>query len=582
MLSSRFRDMQPYAHTLSTPARSRAAIIHRTRLVTGLVLFTYVSTHFLNHSCGLLGLDAMEAGRDVFLAIWRNPVGMTMLYGSLTIHFLLALWSIFQRRQFRMPLWEAAQLLLGLAIPLLLAAHAIGTHFANLRFGVIDSYTRVMLVYWSRPEAGMLQLLLLVVAWIHGCIGLHFWLRIKPWYPRAATTLLIAALLLPIFALLGFLEALREIADLAQSASWVQETRAAMNEASPGQRKILAGAVSAVLAGYAACLGLTLIARFSRNLYERSHNAIRVTYPDGRKIAAPIGHTLLEVSRFANIPHASVCGGRGRCSTCRVRVTSGLKNLPAASADELAVLKRVGAAEDVRLACQLRPTSDVSVTPLLAATATALDAFALADDLPGEEREICVLFADLRGFTRLSEHKLPYDVVFFLNRYFETMGNAIEQAGGIPNQFTGDGVMALFGVESGPQQGCLDALNAATAMMRGIAQMDAELGGELHEPLRIGIGIHTGPAVVGRMGRGIAKYLTAVGDTVHVASRLQDLTKQYQCRLIVSEPAAQAARLDISGIARHEITVRNRAEPIAIFIMENMESLAAHDVPPGV
>ncbi len=168
---------------------------------------------------------------------------------------------------------------------------------------------------------------------------------------------------------------------------------------------------------------------------------------------------------------------------------------------------------------------------------------------------------------------MPYDVVFFLNRYFETMSRAIEQAGVIPNQFTGDGVMALFGVKSGPERGCRDAVSAAKSMVRGLAAMSSELAGELGEPLRMGIGIHAGPTIVGRMGHGEAMYLTAVGDTVHVASRLQDLTKQYQCQLIISEAAAQRAGIDVSDFPRHELTVRNRTEPVTICAIEDLESL---------
>jgi len=96
---------------------------------------------------------------------------------------------------------------------------------------------------------------------------------------------------------------------------------------------------------------------------------------------------------------------------------------------------------------------------------------------------------------------------------------------------------------------------------------------ELEKPLRIGIGIHTGPAVVGRMGFGAAMYLTAVGDTVHVASRFQDLTKQYQAQLVISEQVAECAGLDVSGFPRHEITVRNRREPLAIRVIADVRAL---------
>ncbi|HYL24823.1 MAG TPA: adenylate/guanylate cyclase domain-containing protein [Burkholderiales bacterium] len=549
-------------------------LVRHVRLATGLVLFAYVTTHLLNHACGLLGLAAMEAGRKLFIAAWRSPVGAAALYASLATHLALALWSLFQRRQLRIPLWEGAQLMLGLAIPTLLITHAIGTHLASGLYGVIDSYTRMMLVFWARPEMGIRQVLLLIVAWTHGCIGLHFWLRLKPWYGRLSPVLAALALLVPLLALLGFLEAMREITELARSAAWLKETLGAVNELGAAQRTELARISDGALLAFGGAVAVTLVARRLRNFHERRYKSIRVTYPDGRRITAPIGYSVLEISRHAAIPHASVCGGRGRCSTCRVRVSGGLRALPAAHSDESVVLQRIGAPPDVRLACQLRPASDLSVTPLLPPDATALDALALPGDVTGEEREVCVLFADLRGFTRFSEHKLPYDIVFFLNRYFETMSGAIEDAGGVANQFTGDGVMALFGVQAGAAQGCRDALHAARIMVQRLAAMSLEFAEELDEPMRMGIGIHAGPAVVGRMGRGSAKYLTAVGDTVNVASRLQELTKEYRCSLIVSESAARQAGLDVSRFARHEVMVRDRSDALAIRVIDALETLA--------
>jgi len=547
--------------------------VRHVRLVTGLVLFAYVSSHLANHACGLLGLAAMEAGRAVFLAVWRSPLGMVALYLSLAVHLALALWSLYQRRQLRIPLWEAAQLLLGLAIPTLLITHAVGTHFANHLYGVIDSYTRMMLVYWSRPDMGIRQVLLLLVAWTHGCLGVHFWLRTKAWHPRVAPLLGALALLVPLLALLGFLEAMREISDLARRGTWVRDTLIAVHELGAEQRQRLNRVSDGALLAFGTAVALTLAARLIRNLHERRYKSIEVSYPGRQRIVAPIGYTLLEVSRFGGIPHASVCGGRGRCSTCRVRVTRGLRSLPVASPEEQVVLRRIGAAPDVRLACQLRPTGDLSITPLLPPGATALDAFALPGEVAGEERDICVLFADLRGFTRFAEHKLPYDIVFFLNRYFEIMSSAIEHAGGIANQFTGDGVMALFGVQSGPAQGCRDALEAARAMVQRLAEVSVEFAEELGAPLRLGIGIHAGPAVVGHMGRGTAKYLTAVGDTVNVASRLQDLTKQYGSALVISESTAHNAGLDVSAFPRHEVMVRNRSDALAIRVVGDLAGI---------
>jgi adenylate cyclase len=244
--------------------------------------------------------------------------------------------------------------------------------------------------------------------------------------------------------------------------------------------------------------------------------------------------------------------------------------LPPPSAGEKRVLQRVGASPNVRLACQLRPTADISVTPLLPAQAQASDGYGQPAYLAGQELNIAVMFADLRSFTAISEKKLPYDLVFLLNRYFESVGEPISAAGGMVDKFVGDGVMALFGVDSGAQTGCRQALAAAQAMIDQVRVLSENLVEDLPEPLRIGIGIHCGPAVVGRMGYGSAIHVTAIGDTVNVASRLQDLTKEFKCQLVISEEVALQAGVDAAELSRHEVTVRNRGEALTIYAIDDV------------
>ena len=548
----------------------------RLRLWSGCVLFVYVTLHLANHALGLVSLEAMDAGRVWFLALWRNPLGTAVLYTAFVIHPLNALWSIYRRRTLRMPAWEAMQLLLGLTIPALLASHFVGTRLAHDWYGQEDNYRRIALAFWQlRPWVGLKQSTVLILAWIHGCVGLHFWLRLRPWYPRVAPALLATAVLVPTLALLGFADGGREAARLAQEPGGAARLLQNSPRLGHAQAATLGRVEEGLAAGYAGALALTLLARSARRFYTRRWRAIRVAYEGGREILVPIGYSILEASRFGQIPHASVCGGRGRCSTCRVQVLAGVDAIPASNAEERRVLDRVGAPPGVRLACQSRPTGDVTVRLLLPATARASDGFGRPRSVAGAEQEVTVLFADLRRFTTLAERRLPYDVVFFLNRYFETVGRAIDSAGGITNQFTGDGVMALFGVDADPREGCRRALMGAHAMVEGIARLSAAMKDELDEPLRIGIGIHTGPAVVGRMGYGGAVYLTAVGDTVHVASRFQDLTKQYHAQLVISEQVAERAGVDVATLPRHEVTVRNRAEPVAIRVIGDVAALPA-------
>ena len=549
--------------------------VRRTRLVTGLVLLTYLATHLMNHSLGLISLDAMEWGRGWFLALWRNPVGTTALYGSLLTHFGLALWSLYQRRHLRIPLWEGLQLLLGLTIPPLLTVHAVGTRLTHEWFGVNDSYSLLVLTLWhASPLDGLRQAVLVTIAWLHGSIGLHFWLRLRPWYGRGAPIFLGCAMLLPVLALLGFSQAGHEVSNLiSRDPNWTERVLADAKVPPRSQREVLYRIDDAIIVSFTALVALTLLARGARYAYER-RSRIRIAYPNGREVSVPRNFSVLEASRFANIPHASICGGRGRCSTCRVRVTHGFSALPVASAAEQRVLHRVGAPPNVRLACQLRPTRDLSIVPLLPASAQSRDGYAQPSYLAGQERTIAVLFADIRTFTAIAEQKLPYDLVFLLNSYFEAAGEAIVSAGGIVDKFIGDGVMALFGVESGPEEGSRQALAAAKAMAKQVDALSQKLAEELAAPLKIGIGIHCGPAVVGRMGYGSSVHLTAIGDTVNVASRLQDATKEFGCQLVISEQVVRQSGLNAERFARHELTVRNRREPLTVFAIDALQTIA--------
>jgi adenylate cyclase len=553
--------------------------VRRLRLVTGLILLAYLATHLTNHALGLISLEAMETGRVLFTALWRNPIATAALYTAFLVHFGLALWSLYQRHHLRMPLWEALQLSLGLCIPLLLALHFVGTRLAYEWYGVEDTYTKIVLTLWKRsPVLGWRQSILIVIAWIHGCIGFHFWLRLRPWYSRYAQSFFALALLLPVLALLGFVDAGREIdQSIARDSSWIERTERASNVLRPGQGQDLVVVLNGIVNGFWVCLGGVWIARTVRYTYQRRRR-IRITYPEGREVQVPRGFSVLEASRFAAIPHASVCGGRGRCSTCRVRIAAHGMTLPAASDGEQRVLKRIGAPPNVRLACQLRPTGNLSVIPLLPASAPASDGYAQPGYLAGQERTIAVLFADLRTFTGIAEQKLPYDLVFLLNSYFEAVGGAVTNAGGIVDKFIGDGVMALFGVETGPEEGCRQALAAAHAMVKEVDVLSQSLAGELAEPLKIGVGIHSGPAVVGRMGFGSNVHLTAIGDTVNVASRLQNLTKEYGCQLVISEQVGAHAGLNSSlnpsSVLRYDLTVRNRREPLTIFVVNDVREIA--------
>lgn len=549
-------------------------MIGRIRLTSGLVLFTFVVTHLLNHALGLVSLGALEAGRAWFVLLWRNPLATVALYGALLTHFSLALWAVYQRRSFRLRPAEWAQLTFGFSIPVWLLAHAVHTRLAHELYGQQDSYHLMLGTFYVFAPGGIYrQMLLLLLVWGHCTIGLHQWLRLRPGYQRIQGLALSAALILPAAALAGVWTAGRDILQLAADPGWSARILAESHALDRAQAARIVQIREGLLMLAAGLLVAALVMRPAVDLLRRRQGLVRLTYPGGRRVTIHRGASVLDASHLNRIPHASVCGGRGRCSTCRVRVEEGLAHLPAPRPDEARVLRRVGADHDVRLACQIRPDHDCTVTPLLAPDATAPAPGPAEGYHQGQEREIAVLFADLRDFTALTEQKLPYDLVFLLNRYFAAMGQAVTSAGGYVDKFIGDGVMALFGLDTDPARARAAALAAARNMVAELEALNRDLAHDLPVPLRIGIGLHFGPVIVGDMGFGEARTLTAVGDTVNIASRLEAETKPLGVQLVASHDAMAGAGVALGGLETRQIELRGRQERLEVYLVPDVAAL---------
>jgi len=549
----------------------------RLRLFSGLVMLAYVTMHLSNHAVGLISLAAMDRALAWVFRFWSNPAAQALLYGSFLVHYALALWALWERRTLRLRAGELAQTALGFAVPILLAHHVVGTRISDTFFGTHDLYYSYLLwIYFVHsPWAGAQQMAVLVIAWSHAMFGLHFWLKIRPWYARVQSPALVAAVLVPVLSLLGVVEAGRQVAALAVDPAWAQAAFAQMRLPSPATQQILDEIAQILSWSFGGLVAAVLLARSGRRLWRRRHGLIRIGYPDGQFVDVTPGTSVLEASRIARIPHAHICGGRGRCSTCRVRVRCEIGSLDPPGETERRVLRRIGATPNVRLACQLRPKKSVEVTPLLPPFAYARDGRRRVDFAQGSEREIAILFADIRGFTALSEGRLPYDVVFILNRYFAAVGRSVETAGGRVDKFLGDGVMALFGVDGSAQQGCRSALAAARLISERMSELNASLSGEIDQPLRIGIGIHAGPIIIGEMGYGGTSSITAIGDAVNTASRLEELTKEHGCELVVSEAVATRAGLDLSAFPGYDVEIRGKREKLAVRTLPRAAQLPA-------
>jgi adenylate cyclase len=538
------------------------------RLISGLVLMVFVTMHLLNHALLLISIPTAEAVRPWFLLIWRNPLGTVILYGAVFVHLAMVLLALYRRRSLIMPAREAIQVIFGLAIPLLIAEHVIGTRVFNTLTGVEDDYKFVLHALWiATPMVGLRQAIALVVIWAHGCLGLFFWLRFRPWYPRAAPWLLVAAVLVPVLALLGFADGGKSVASIETIPSAVDP--AVISEGLRMKDLLL----QAIYISFAAVLTGVFTLRALRTRQER-RNLVEIRYSDGHVVRVAKGHSVLEASRLGGIPHYAVCGGKGRCSTCRIKVSEGLDALPPVEPVERATLTRIGADPDVRLACQLRPTGNLSVTPLLIPDRRRALLPSSQPATPGREREIAILFCDIRSFTALADHRLPFDIVFLLNRYFAMVGKAVEQAGGRVDKFIGDGAMALFGVDTTNVEACRQALVAAATIIEDLGRLNDELAGEINAPLRVAIGIHAGPAIVGAMGYRDVMNVTAIGDTVNVASRLELVAKELNAAVVVSESTARLSGVDLSAFDIRDVDIRGRAQPLQVRIVPQGATIA--------
>ncbi|KAF5408457.1 MAG: Adenylate and Guanylate cyclase catalytic domain protein [Candidatus Udaeobacter sp.] len=522
--------------------------------------------HLSNHALGLISVHAQEAVRPWVMALWHSPPGQVLLYGSLSTHAAIALIILFRRRNYYMPAWEAIQILLGLAIPYLLLVHIVNTRGTRILTGIDIDYTYEIANLWVDPWTRFKQIALVLLVWGHFAMGLHFWWRLHSWYHRAFPAIFLALVLVPIVALLGFAEV--GMTMTAQAQADPQRMRGMKTRgvpADPHRAKLRAALKEWVGPSWFGVVGLVFVIAQIRNWRER-HARFKVSYRDDGVIEAPIGMSVLEVSRMARRAHMSVCGGRARCTTCRVQIAGAAGELPESGELESNALRRIGAPTNVRLACQLRPEVDLTVQPLLHPSIVAATHTEAAQEF-GEEREVTILFVDIRGSTSLAEARLPYDVIFLLNALFAALAEAVEKSAGYYSNFTGDGLMALFGLDGKRAEGADAALRCALAMFQALDGLNERLAGELETPLAIGIGIHTGQAIVGRMGPPKTPIISAVGDSVNTAARLEKTAKELSVPLVVSAETLRAAGLHTFATIT-QVSLRGRSATMLVSALD--------------
>jgi len=301
---------------------------------------------------------------------------------------------------------------------------------------------------------------------------------------------------------------------------------------------------------------------------------VKVTsLPDKVDIEVSAGETLLEAALRSGVPFAHACGGRAKCSTCRIWVLDGLGDCPQRSADEASMADRLGLADEVRLACQLRPDGDLRVRRLVLDETDLMMTSQLDRVVPtrtGEAKNVTIFFSDIAGFTSLSERLSPYDVMYLLNRYFVQMGDIIEQNGGFIDKFVGDGLMAIFGIDDQPDAP-IRSVNAALQTLAAVDRMKPFFAAMYDAEFDIRIGLHYGEAVIGSLGSVGHERLTAIGDVVNVASRVEAASKDAGTRFLISEALHDQVKDQVEVADFVRMRLRGTSDRITLYEIDRLK-----------
>lgn len=489
------------------------------RLTSGLVLFAYITMHLANHALGLVSLDAAEAGLRIALVVWHSWPGTALLYGAFAIHFSNALWAIYEMRTFRMPPAELLRIVLGFWLPIALIGHVAATRIAFGLFSQSSTYSLVIGNLWASGLPGW-QMGLLAPGWIHGCLGLHFAFNRRLFFIRLRYVLFALALLFPVLSAMGFLMMGRElVANAANSQVPVDY----YNTMTALQRAAILQWRDNLLVIYAVIVAATFGARAIRDFLERSRSQlISISYP-GRSVQVPRGWTVLEASRAFRVAHASMCGGKARCSTCRIRVLEGANVCPPPNAKETATLGLIGASSDIRLACQLRPRGDISVIPLVAPEQSYVGSRAAQHS---DTRDVVVLLCSFPNSSALSEKLMAQDALFMQSTYLLEVCKVIQAANGELIAVEPQGVSALFGLHYGLRQAAMLSLQAAGDIERTMRDVNERLGRAWSAGIDFAVTIHTGRAMIRETASVTSNVVIAIGEAVEITNDLHKAAVQ--------------------------------------------------------
>lgn len=278
--------------------------------------------------------------------------------------------------------------------------------------------------------------------------------------------------------------------------------------------------------------------------------------------------SLLDASIENKIPHLHECGGNGKCTTCRVRIIEGARNLTPKTMVEVEMSKSRRWDPSIRLACQCYIRGDLKVQRLIWSSAEINKI--QKETVPegkAEVRPLAILFCDLRNFTRLSEENPSFDVAYFLNNFYTALGDPILHNNGIIYQYVGDEIVGVFGTAGGNRKkNCMDAIRAALGMQYALERLNKIQLKQFNVKLELGIGINFGMAYVGHLGHPTHRQFSIIGDPVNVASRIEGHTKILEKSILISRSVYDCAEKDLLEIkGEYEIELSGKIDKTTIY-----------------
>jgi adenylate cyclase len=476
----------------------------------------------------------------VTVLLWHSPPGTLLLYGAAAVHISLALLAVYERRTLRMPPLQALRIALGLTMPIALIGHFIATRYAFERFALPAEYSRVVAGLWASGASG-LALGLLAPGWIHGSLGLRYAFGHRRTWQRFKPVLFAVALLLPVLAGVGFVTMGRALE--AQRIGRAPPPPAV----DAHQSEVLHGAREGALLVYLALVAWIGVGRGWRSVAERrNRSVVWISYPN-RTVSVPRGWTVLEASRSFGIPHEALCGGRARCTTCRVRVVDGASHCPPPAHDERRALDRIAVSSpDVRLACQLRPTGDIGVEPLV--SVAHLGQRTVPQPLRAKDHDAALLLVDVSIETgSAAPSTAACDTIHALDRCLGLVAATATATGADLHKQSASSWLLVFRAAGGLAGAASRALAAADRIAAAAERLSASLADELGLGMRAALVLHAGRIAVGSIG---TEATAVAGQPVDDIERLWARLPPSGASFTISRDAAEALGIgDDAGFA---------------------------------